>query len=460
MDGSTLFLGIMGCLSIFYVAVGWVLSHEIKTKSDFFLGGRKLGVLPITATLLASQIGGGMFLGTAENPFKGLLYILGMVLGFLILGFGIADRYRSLNVETLGGVLKKQYGHHALYVIVDLLSIISIGGILLGQAVAARSVIYHFTGAESTYLFPIFWFLMVVYTLLGGFKAVVITDIIQVGIVVIVFTSLFFYMLWHSPESVFSFEGLHNVRTLFSESNLSVAEIVRFITIPVLFSVITQDLVQRFFASKDRTTATHSALYASLLLLLFACVPFYFGIQAQLQNIVADDGISPLLPLLQNYTNTFFFMLASCGLMSAIGSTIDSLLCAGSAIMCNLGEELFETKFKSEVHLSQIITLIFGTIVLIASYSVPSSIIDILVGSYEVSVACLIVPVFFALLKNKKFLYPPSAFLSIIFGLLGFFLTRFYVHPIFTPWSFLVTLLLSLFGHLIGDLAYSQTQGD
>ena len=459
MDGSILFLGIMGCLSTLYIALGWALSKDMKTKSDFFLGGRKLGVFPITATLLATQIGGGMFLGTAENPFKGLLYILGMVLGFIILGFGLAEKYRSLHVDTLGGVLKKQYGHNALHTITDLLSIISIGGILLGQAIAAQSVIHHFTGVESTYLFPVFWFLMVAYTLLGGFKAVVITDLIQVAIVITVFTGLFFYMLWKSQIPIFSIEGFGNVKTLFHDANLSVAEMVRFITIPLLFSIITQDVAHRFFAAKDKATASISAVYSGVILLLFACVPFYFGLQAQLQNIPAEQGISPLLPLLQNYTNTFFFMLASCGLMSAIGSTIDSLLCAGSSIICNLTHELFETKLKDEVRLSQIITLVFGTVVLCASYFVPTNIIDILVGSYEVSVACLIVPVLFALLRKKEFLSPPSAFLSIMFGFLGFFLTRLYQHPLFTPWSFLVTLLISLTGHLIGDLAYFQRKG-
>ncbi len=455
MTDSFIFLTILGSLCTFYIAVSYFLSKSIHTKKDFFLGGRSFGVFPIAATLLATQIGGGMFLGTAQEPVKGLLYILGLAIGFLVLGFGIAQKYRECEAETISEVLEKKYQSLMLGRICAFISLASIIGILLGQAVAARSVLLYFGGESTWMVFPLFWLAMVAYTFIGGLSAVIFTDMIQIGIVIVVFTGIFTHIIFNAPAILLSSKGIHSITDLLLNTRLTSADISRLVIVPVLFCIITQDLAHRFFAAKNGLTAKLSATYAGIALLFFGFIPFFFGLRAQLEPLIIPHGVSPLLPYLKIHTSAFFFILAACGLIAAIGSTIDGLLCAGASVVANVYAGVYKHS-HNQVKLSQKIVFAFGVLILITSYFMPASIIDLLVSSYEISVACLIIPVLFALFTTHKKLPWQSGLLAIIFGISGFILSKIIPINLLQTWSFLVSLILSIIGHFIGDFLYKH----
>ncbi|NBQ17766.1 hypothetical protein EBU24_05610 [bacterium] len=456
MTDSFIFLTILAALCTFYIGVSYFISKSIHSKKDFFLGGRSFGVFPIAATLLATQVGGGMFLGTAQEPIKGLLYIIGLAIGFLVLGFGIAEKYRNCGAETISEVLGQKYNSALLSNICGFISLASIIGILLGQAVAARSVLLYFGGENTWYVFPLFWLSMVAYTFIGGLSAVIFTDMIQIAIVILVFTGIFLHLIFNAPEILLSPEGFGSITNLFAHTKLTSADVSRLVMIPILFSIITQDLAHRFFAAKNGLTAKLSATYAGVALLFFGFIPFFFGLRAKLEPIIIQKGVSPLLPYLQAHTSAFFFILAACGLIAAIGSTIDGLLCAGSSVVANLYTRI-SNHADNKVSLSQKIVFIFGTLILIASYFMPASIIDLLVNSYEISVACLIVPVLFALFTTKKHLNWHSGLFAMIFGFSGLMVSKIGTYLFLETWGFLLALILSVLGHFIGDFLYTRT---
>ncbi len=448
------FLIIMGALSAFYLTLGFIVSKSVRSHTDFFFAGKGLGVFAITATLLASQIGGGMFIGTTNDPFRGLLYIIGMVLGFLALGFGVAEKFRGFNVETLGEIFTTSYKSRTLGIFCSLLSVATMCGILLAQAVAAKMIILDFAGLNDTYLFPFFWCVVIGYTLLGGLQAVILTDMIQIGIVITIFTALFLYSVWIEPVSFFSGPTATKIYALFTASDLTWQEMLNIVITTLLFSLITQDLAHRFFAAKDKTTAGLAALYASVLLLFFGIVPFYFGLQAYLYNLDLSQSAGPLVLVLQRLVTGLPLALAVCALMAAITSTIDSLLCAVSCVLASLFKS-YMTKPKDEVRFSQAFTLFCGLAILGGSYLVPNSIITILMNSYELSVSCLIVPLLFACFK-KTSLNSVSAKLSVAFGFMSFLFFKIYPMGHLTPF---VTLALSLFAYLVGDFFVSLKKG-
>ena len=127
---------------------------------------------------------------------------------------------------------------------------------------------------------------------------------------------------------------------------------------PLLFSIIEQDLAQRFCSTNLKRSAMLSAFAAGILLLLFAFVPFYFGVQHTSQMYYTTD-VNLYYPFYGHIPLHFFYALAVCALLSAITSTTDSLLCAISAITT----QSFTTHYKitATVKLSCIITLIYCT---------------------------------------------------------------------------------------------------
>jgi len=439
-----LFFTIFFSMIIFYFILGIIASKKIKTTADYFLAGRNLGLWPVTLTLVATQIGGGMLLGTSQDSYQfgiyGITYTIGMSLGFLLLGLGFASKLRSLNVSTTAELFETKYKSPALKKVASLLSIATMFGIVVAQIVASRSVILGL-GINSELLFLGFWAFIIIYTILGGLKAVAITDSAQVIFVIVVFLGIFLYSLSLEPASFFSIASLSKIQSMFSSQ--SSINLISIAFMPALFALIEQDLAQRFFASRTKKIAALSAILASAMLLLFSLVPIYFGIKAKLMGI-AFSG-SPLIPVLTKLTNEIVLILAVCGIIAAITSTGDSLLCA---ISSNLSQDFnFSfTGIKNKLKLSKIITLIIGVCAIVASYLVPQNIITLLIRSYEISVSCLLIPLLVSYFGNN--LNKNAAIGSIIFGLSGFILFR--IFPIPFP-SGIASVALSGIGYLIGN---------
>lgn len=453
---SMLFLIILGTLTTIYTVFGIMASRHVKSQTDYFLAGRSLTIPAITATLLATQVGGGMFLGTAQAPFEGLLYALGIVLGFLGLGLGVAARLRKFNVSIISEIFEISYKSSALFYITSFLSVLSMAGIIVGQIIAAKSIFVHFVGIENDIIFLSFWALIILYTMIGGLHAVIIADKIQILFIITVFSGICAYGLWTRPVAFFSNETLQSIKVLWSMSTLSVDTVLRLVAMPFFFSFIEQDLAQRFFSANTQRSAAIAAFLASILLLLFAFVPFYFGIEAQLNFADHISVQNPLIPVLKASTNPFFFVCGVCAILAAITSTADSLLCAISSIITMTVQR---THKALSLNTSRFITLITGIATLIASYCIPQHILGILVGSYEISVSCLLVPLLGAFFLQD--LRKSAALYSCIAGFVSFVYFKLPYNTLwYTKWNLLVTLGLSAAGYLLGywvDKRHSHT---
>lgn len=282
--------------------------------------------------------------------------------------------------------------------------------------------------------------------MLGGLKAVVFTDVFQVLLIILVFAGIFIYSIGLEPASFFTFNNFVMRQSFFSSKSF-----VSFLPVLIntmLFSLVEQDLAQRFFAAKNKKIAVSAALMSSFLMLLFASIPVYLGMKAKLMGIYIGAGTSPLIPLLEKMTSGIVLILVICGLGAAIISTADSLMCA---ISSNLSQD-FDFSFLKRGHLkiSRAITAITGiSAFLIAIFF--DDIISVLSGSYELLVSCLFVSVFACFFKKQ--LNKTSSIISIFVGLLSFTLFKGFSFQLSTVYS----VLLSAFGYLIGDLLVKYT---
>jgi len=404
-----------------YFFIGLFASRHVKSTNDYFLAGRSLGIWSVTFTLIATQLGGGMLLGTSEESYLyglyGVFYTLSMVIGFMLLAFGFASVLRKLNVATTAELFETRYHSLPLRKFASVLSILTLSGLLIGQIVASRSVIDGLTG-NSELAFLVVWLLIIGYTVAGGLYAVVLTDIFQVLFIIALFGAIFVYCLLYQPAGATSIPALLDIQQLhFSVKSILDPRFLGILLMPALFSLIEQDLAQRFFAARSRRIATLSALLAAIFIISFSIIPVYFGMQARLAGIYvpAKDALLAYLGLI---TNDFVILLAACGLMAAITSTADSLLCAISSNVAqdfNLSSAMRRLGIRNQLIQSQVITLIIGCIGIAASYLMPLGVIDILEGSYALSVNALFIPLIFAYFSKN--VHRNAAIAAILAGL-------------------------------------------
>lgn len=425
-----IFLGLFGLLSLIYLCVGLYASRTVTTTDDYFLASRDLGIASVSFTLIATQVGGGMLLGTASKAYVmgiyGIMYTLSMSIGFLILGFGFAGLLRDANIATTAELFATRYKAPRLKYIASLLSIATMAGLLIGQIVASKSLLLGL-GIDNQVVFLSFWSFVIIYTMIGGLKAVVMTDIAQVLLIIVSFGGIWLYTLFADPLGfVGSIKSIFTSQEHFTAADFSMRDLLPILIMPALFSLIEQDLGQRFFAAKNRRVATISALLASGFMLLFSLVPIYFGMQARILGLAVPQGASPLMIVMGELTNDFIFALAVCGIIAAITSTADSLLCAiSSHLMQDFDLPITN---KQQLSISRYVTCTAGALAVIGSYFVPNDVIDILIASYEISVCCLFIPfVASFFVQNLK---KENATYSMIGGALGLLIAHLMVLPV------------------------------
>ena len=127
-----------------------------RKKSEYFLADRSLSWPMLLGTFLGAQIGGGFILGNTEASFQhglfGSLYGLGIALGMVCLGLGFGAKLRRLGVGTIPELLVQKYGSLKLQKIASVVSILSLAGGLMCQAIGLKKFLASLgSGGELIY---------------------------------------------------------------------------------------------------------------------------------------------------------------------------------------------------------------------------------------------------------------------------------------------------------------------
>lgn len=401
-----------------YLFVAWWASKGKKTHDHegYLLGNRSFNIKSITMTLIATQLGAGMIFGTATESYNkgvwGIAYVMGMAIGLILLSLGIGSRLRGLNISTTAEIFQKKYNSVFLRRFAALISILTMGGILAAQIVASKQLYTTWFDASILWLIG-FWLVVIAYTTFGGMRAVIATDILQVCIIVLVFTTVLFYIVpLDQFTNLLSNSAEKPEQEIFSDGLFAA------LLAPILFSLIEQDLAQRCFAAKTKRVASISAFIAAAFLLMYAFVPILLGLYAKSLDISFSSDQSPLVLLFQQKLPPIGMTIVASALLAAICSTADSLLGAAST---NLIADFLPKESKNSVIISRLLTFIVGSIALIVAFNF-NNVIGIIVKSYEISVCSLFIPIMAAIfIKSPSKI---SAYFSVFSGTLTFLFTN------------------------------------
>ncbi|MFT5319734.1 MAG: SSS family solute:Na+ symporter, partial [Chlamydiales bacterium] len=354
---TVLFICILVSLACIYLIIGKLTSGGEQNNEEYFLGGRSLGFFSLTMTLLATQIGGGALVGASEEAYQrgwvGILYSCGLCLGLLLLACGFGASLRKLNLSTMAEIFEVKYKSRSLRKIASLLSVLSLFFILVASGLAVRKFLVSL-GLDHFSLYLGFWSVVILYTVMGGLKAVVYTDIVQTLFFIVCLVGTFFCSL----GSVSDFSSLLNPLTVSSEQSIPWTS---WLLMPLLFVLTAQDMGQRCFSARSPKTVSLATATSAVIVLLFSLIPVYFGILGQHLGLSIVPGGSILLATVEATTSSTVLTFFACAVLMAIISTADSLLCS---ISSNLAFDFSQVEKRT----SQIITFAVGMLAVGFSY--------------------------------------------------------------------------------------------
>ncbi|SDH24731.1 sodium/pantothenate symporter [Alteribacillus persepolensis] len=184
---------------LFIFAIGFWASRHIAAKSNFlqeyFLGSRELGGLVLAMTMIATYGSASSFVGGPGAAYsEGLGWVLlsmsQVATGYfvlMILGKKFAIKARQYKAITLVDYLKGRYNSKAVVLLSAVSIIIFLFSAMTAQWVGGARLIESLTGLSYTSALFIFAFAVIIYVIIGGFRAVAVTDALQ-GIVMFVGT--------------------------------------------------------------------------------------------------------------------------------------------------------------------------------------------------------------------------------------------------------------------------------
>ncbi|OJU82475.1 MAG: sodium:pantothenate symporter [Chlamydia sp. 32-24] len=423
----------------------WIGSKSAKTNSnqdDYFLAGKTVRFFPLMMTFLATQVGGGLILGSTEEAYNYgwwvLLYPLGASLGLLTLSFGLGEKMTRFKVSTIAQIFEVFYKSPTLKKFASFLSIFSLFLILMAQFIASKKFMVT-VGVENPVWFNLFWIIVIAYTTVGGFKAVVATDVVQASFFVFSFIMALIYFVFFGNSLPLVNEPL--------DISLPSEKAYGWLFMPLLFMLIEQDMGQRCFAGENGKTISNATLWASIATILICCIPVYFGTLANQMGIAIPENGSVFMAVVEQLTNPIITALIACAILAAIISTADSLI---NAISSNLSQDFDFSFTKNKIKDAQLITASIAILGLFSSY-LFTNIVDLLIFSYELSVYCLFAPIFIAFFKKEGNFY--AALFSISFGFVSF--VFYSIFPFSIPKE-LLCVFISFLGYGLGEYVFAK----
>src|SRR5947207_1600982 len=195
------------------VAVGLWAGRRNKNLRDFSLGGRSIPWWAVLASIVAAETSAATFLGTPAEGFKTRGYFsgqldIGTVLARIIIAFTFIKPYYDYRVQSVYEFLTVRFGTKTKNVASGIFLFTRVLGIgvrlYLGGAIMVVIWRYLFPSLPvnlNTYIWGIIFVTVVttIYTAVGGIKAVVWTDLIQVVLMFSAVIFSIFLLLRHIP---------------------------------------------------------------------------------------------------------------------------------------------------------------------------------------------------------------------------------------------------------------------
>ncbi|RLQ95364.1 sodium/pantothenate symporter [Falsibacillus albus] len=185
-------------LVIIFIAGLYASRHLTSSASflqEYFLGSRQLGGFILAMTMIATYGSAGSFIGGPGAAYNiGLAWVLlamsQVVTGYfvlMILGKKFAIMARKYNAITLIDFLKERYQSKWVSIIAAISIIVFLFSSMAAQWVGGARLIESVIGIPYITALMIFAASVLIYVIIGGFRAVAITDSIQ-GVVMLIGT--------------------------------------------------------------------------------------------------------------------------------------------------------------------------------------------------------------------------------------------------------------------------------
>ncbi|MDF1861385.1 MAG: sodium:solute symporter family protein [Verrucomicrobiales bacterium] len=351
--GGLVFIGVY-LLSL--IGIGWLGKRASREKSlrDFYLGGKGVGFLVLWLTLFATQYSGNTIIGfTGKSARIGFAWItavqfmIAIVISYQLFAPRLHQLAKKHGFITPTDYLNHRFRSRALNLLGTAIMVAALGNFFLAQLTAMGRAVEGLTtyDAEQAFAYGVIGLaaIMLIYELLGGFRAVAWTDVIQGSVLALGFVILLVLifqqfgspgettrkLLEHSPEKALPPEGQ------------LLRQWINFLLLFGFAGALYPQAIQRIYAAKSSGALRKGLAAMSFMPLCATLVAILVGVAVaahlpdQLDGANSDTALTVMLRQVaaESWFGGLLVLLILAAIIGAIMSTGDSALLSISSML-------------------------------------------------------------------------------------------------------------------------------
>ena len=437
---------------------------------EYFIGSRSMGGFVLAMAIITTYTSASSFVGgpgVAYNVGLGwiLLSMIQVPTAFLTLGV-LGKRFaliaRRTNAVTITDFIRARYGSDLVVILASLSLLVFFMASMLAQFIGGARLFESVTGYSYQTGLLIFGLTVVIYTTVGGFRAVVLTDTIQ-GVMMLFASLAILYAVITAGGGVESI-----MQTLYSIDPQLLTPTGGGNAIPKPFILSFWVLVgigilglpqttQKCLGYKD-SRSMHNAMIIGTFVVGFTMLAMHLvgamG-RAVIPDITVGDLAVPTLTV--RLMSPFWAGIFIAGPLAAIMSTVDSMLIMCSAaivkdlyfhyIVKNDESRLSPKKVRG---MSLVVTAVVGVLVFFAAMKPPSLLVWINLFAFGGLEAVFFCPTLFGLYWKRA--NSTGAIVSMICGAAAFFWFNITKTSIAGTTAIVPTLVIAITAFVAGSL--------
>ncbi len=433
------------------LAFGLMVSRSIKTQDDYLLAGRQVGPVLGLFSIFATWFGAETCIGAAGGVYEDGLQAVGIDpfgygLCLLFMGLFLAIPLWKEKITTIADLFGRYYSPR-----IETFAVLLLWPTSILWAAAQMKAFGHVLATASPMSAEmgcvVALVMVLLYTVPGGMLADAWTDLLQ-GVLLIGGLLLLLYLAFEdagSPSALVAkipTDQLH----FFGGPDTPWWEIAELWAVPVLGSLMAQELVSRVIAMRSPEMAARVTLGATGLYVAVGMIPVILGLVAA-QTIPGLENSEEALPTMaRQMMPGILYVVFAGALVSAILSTVDTaLLVAGSLISHNLINRLSPGRDEGgKVLVGRIAVALCGIAAFVLAIT-GESVYALVEEASGFGSSGILVCLLAALFVKRGGVY--AAWGSLIAGLVSWILFA-YIHEIPTP--YLVSIASALAGYIGG----------
>ena len=365
------------------VLVGLALwsRSETHSVSGYFIAGKKLPPWVVAFSTNATGESGWLLLGLTGMGYaagaQAFWVVAGEVIGIALAWLLMARRIKRLSDEsdsiTVPDVLAARFSDkaHVLRKISLLIILVMVGAYVAAQMVATGKAFDGFTDLNYTTGLLVGAAVIIGYTLVGGYKAVAWTDLVQgvlmlLGLIIVPIIAIDAAGGWSSVTTELHIQdpGLLSAWGPQGKSTVALVGILSFLAVGLPFMGVPQ-LMVRFMSARSEESLVPAMIISVIVILMFDVGAVLTGMagRALFPGIEDPEGILPLIST--NLLHPVLGGIMMVVVLAAIMSTVDSLLIlASSAVVRDYWQQIRGSALSDRAlaNRGKLLTVIIGLI--------------------------------------------------------------------------------------------------